>query len=137
MTTRQPWTRQEADLLERYLLDGLKYRHIAERLGRSVASVRGKADRTGLSDKARQAHKAIPKAREERLLEIIGDCIEFRRMTCLDTTRYLNTIGETISNAWVHKRIQGRHRLRKLAAENARRRRSTNMRIQRQMGRLA
>jgi len=105
MNNRTPWSRAELDALQQMVEGDYRYAEIARHLGRTVRQVESAAQRLGLQSRERAGWNRIPADRAARLREIIADCIEVRRMTCLDTTRYLNAIGEPVSNTWVDRQI--------------------------------
>lgn len=115
---RKEWSRAEYDQLEHLMAGGYRYAQIAERMGRTTGSIQGTAQRLGLQHKCRIGWRR--RADTEALHELIIDCLEVRRMTCTETTRYLNSVGHAVSNAWVHKHIHRMHgHYRNIAAANA------------------
>lgn len=130
---RQPWTRQELDRLEQIIASGATYQQAADKLGRSRISVRGKAADMGLCNPERVgAFRRKDAALVAEIHDILGDCIDFKGMNCLECTAYLNAIGYEVSNSWVHKQIGvlGPN-YRRWARENAKRRRSLIMSMRR------
>lgn len=119
------WTRARLDELERWLAQGLGYAAVAERMGCTRGAVMGAAQRIGVGTARGMAWQRMPEARRARLHKLIIHCIEDRGMTQRGTTEHLNAIGERISLSWVNRELQSMEpRIRRIARENASRRRS-------------
>ncbi|NIP66872.1 hypothetical protein GWN63_06425, partial [Candidatus Bathyarchaeota archaeon] len=59
MTEKKSWTQKETELLRRLYEQGVSVHDIAEKLGRSYASVRSKAQRLGLHRRQEEAADTI------------------------------------------------------------------------------
>lgn len=127
------WGRERLDELERLLARGWSFRQCGEHFGCTREAVSEAAYRTGMKSSASSpAVQAFTPERIYRLRELIEECVDLRRMNGRDTTRYLNSIGEEVSNAWVNRQIRAMGReVRRMAKQNANRTRSLRLRAAR------
>ncbi|MEQ5770038.1 hypothetical protein NFH98_20925 [Halomonas sp. H33-56] len=118
----QAWSREDYDRLEALYREGLSYRQIAERMGRSFNQVRCTTERLELRDIAR----TNPRERSDwpALDPIIRDCLEAELMTVPQIVVRLARLGHTVSRTGVHSRIEkmGQDATRRMYRNAARRR---------------
>lgn len=129
------WGRERLDELERLLDQGWSFRQCGEHFGCTREAVSEAAYRTGMKSNATSpAVTPFTPERVAKLRDVIEECVDLRRMNGRDTTRYLNAIGEQVSNAWVNRQIKRMGRdIQRQAKENANRTRALRLRGKRRI----
>ncbi|KAA0020755.1 hypothetical protein F0A16_02910 [Salinicola corii] len=126
----RPWTRAEYDLVEKAIMrDNRQYASIAAELGRSVKSVRGAAQRIGVSSCRR--HWRSPDW--SKLDRKIVDMLECELMTPRQIAEKLTALGNPVHKDTIYRRIAAMpHNIRERARRNGTRIRvATGERVQR------
>lgn len=99
----RPWTRAEYDLVEKAIIqDNRQYSDIAAELGRSTISVRGAAQRIGVSA-CRRHWRAIDWNALDR--QII-DMIECELMTPKQIAGRLTALGHPVHKSAIYRRLE-------------------------------
>lgn len=126
----RPWTRAEYDLVETAILrDNRQYADIAAELGRSVKSVRGAAQRIGVSRRRRHWRTPDWSALDRRIM----DLLECELMTVPQVAERLQRLGHPISRSALYKHLETLpHDVRERAKRNGIRKRvAVGERVQR------
>lgn len=123
-TPRAPWRdwdRQEYDLVEELLEQGLGYEQIARRMGITPNQAKGAAQRLGLMKRERLgAHRRLRDWPE--IDRITRDCIEARLMTVPQAHSHLAALGHTLALSSLYRRVREDAELKRQADKNATRR---------------
>ncbi len=97
---RKGWSREQYATLRKLINEGKGSEEIAEAMGKKRTQVVRAAKRLGLS-----RSRTIAPERAERLRRIIADCLD-QGMTQTGIARHLDSIGETVSRAWIGEQIK-------------------------------
>lgn len=127
----RPWSREEYDLLERAILhENRRYSDVAAELGREVTSVRGAAQRIGISERRRHWRQID----WSPLDPMIIDMIECELMTVPQVSKRLQALGHDVHQSAIYRRLHSLPRsVRERAKRNGTLRRvSVGERVQRQ-----
>lgn len=128
-TPGQPWDREDYDVLEELLSQGLKYREIGQRMGRTYNGIRAAVSRLGLTDKERQRHRLRKDWGE--IMPIVVSCIETELMAMPQIVQRLAALGYTVTGPAIHDRLKrwGDQGLRARLNKNAAQRRAAKSSI--------